>query len=75
MLAGIAKSQQIEIARAARRLRPPGGEQHGALQDKMVSMRGAAQSVEQALMDKAHEEDVGRLVGLPRKIEQACSYE
>ena len=71
LLAGIAKSQEVKVSRAAGCLRQPDDEQHGALQDKAVSVRRAAQSVEQALVNEARQEDVERLVGLPREIEQA----
>src|SRR3546814_6078558 len=70
-LAGIAKSQEIEVTRAAGCLRQPGVEQHGALQDKAVCMRRAAQPVEQALVNEARQKDVERLIGPPREIEQA----
>ena len=74
MLTGIAKSQQIEVACAAGRPGQPGGEQHGALQDKAVCVRRAAQPVEQALVNEARQKDVERLVGLTRDIEQARAH-
>ncbi len=74
LLAGIAKSQQIEVARAAGCLGQPGGKQHGAFQDKAVCVRRAAQPVEQALVNEARQEDVERLVGLAREIEQASTH-
>ena len=72
--ARLSKTQQIQVAGAARRVRQPSRQEHRPFEGETIRVWGEAQSIKKPLVDELGQQNIERSAGVAGAIQQTSPY-